>query len=55
MTTGCRKMHSADLHDFYSSPNACFQVGQTNGKGWAKSWSWMVVFVEKVECRRRIG
>ena len=35
-------MRSEDLHDFYCSPNWRFHVGQTDGKGWAKSGSWMV-------------
>jgi len=48
-------MHSEDLHDFYSSPNTCFQVRQTDGKGWAKNGSWMMVFVGKIECRRTLG
>jgi hypothetical protein len=38
VTTGCRKMHSEVLHDFYSSPNTHFQVGQRVGHGWWFLW-----------------
>jgi len=48
-------MQSEDLSDFYFSPNMCFQVEQTDGKGWAKGGSWMMIFVGKIECKRKLG
>jgi len=47
-------MQSEDLRDFYFSPNMCFQVEQTDGKGWVKSGSWMVLLWGKLNARERL-
>jgi hypothetical protein len=48
-------MHNEELHDLYSSSNTYYQVDQIEETSWAKSGSWMVVFVGKTGCRRPLG